>query len=396
MAEPMKVPTIENGTRFAHLLKFATINTFNSTIETDPDVLKSISDGPWHKFVTFPSSKDFPISNTCMRPDNFLINLGQSGEEAKMSEEALLSNQLGQFQRPTFYFSTLKGFTLRVMNGMFNEHAMKMTEMASHGFGFDDFRVRAEYQNAMQKLATPIVRSKYDTQTFGIRIFDDCIASADSIYGYLFDQLHDKVGEEKIRRGVRIDAITATPQAILLLKRFAQVMEFPIEINVSQLAPGLNEKNYIVYPDEFLESGILPEDLIKKLQGYRNKEDGNIYVVGDMGNAQKGLSETEMKHLKSLIFNFPFGLRFNNERTDPHGNHPRRRNKVDTRIVEQDSSDELPEVDLVYFARGGYLPFQLDKTFGNGALKQANIIVLRGSRKDLNSQYGVAFGPEKE
>jgi hypothetical protein len=395
MAEPLKVPTIEKGTRFAHLLRNASRNTFNSHIETEPDVLKQITDGPWNKFVTFPSSKDFPISNTIMRPEIFLINLGQSGAEVKMSEEALSNDQLGRFQRPVFYFSTLKGFTLRVINGMFNKHAMKMTEMASRGFGFDDFLDRAEYQDAMQKLATPIVRSKYDTETFGIRIFDDCIASADSIYGYLYDQLHDRAGEEKIRRGVRIDVITATPQAILFLKRFAEVMGFPLEINVSQLAPGLNEKNYIVYPDEFLKSGVLPEDLVKTLKGYRNK-DGNIYVVGDMGNAQKGLSEQEVNSLQSLIFGGPPNLRFNNERTDPHGNHPKRRKKVDTRIIEQYATDELPQADLVYFARGGYLPFQLDKTYGNGALKRANIIVLRASRKELNGQYGVAFGPEKE
>lgn len=395
MAEAPKVLSIDRGTRFAQLLKLASRKTFDSRVETDPEVLKQIPDGPWDKFVTFPSSEDLPVSNTYIRPETFLVELGKTQEESEKLEWVLLSDKRGGFIKPPVFDFKTKGFRLTVINGMFNEHAMKMTEMASHGFGFEDYHDRAQYQNAMQKLAAPIVRSKYDTQTFGIRIFDDCIASADSIYGYLYDQLHDKAGEEKIRRGVRINAITATPQAILLLKRFAQVMGFPLEINVAQLAPGLNEENYIVYPDEFLESGILPDDLVKTLQGYRNK-DGNIYVVGDMGNAQKGLSEEEIKSLPSLIFNSAVGLRFNNERTDPHGDHPNKRKKVDTRIIEQYETDELPEVDLIYFARGGYLPFQLDKTFGNEVLRRANISVLRASRKDLHGVYGVVFGPEKE
>lgn len=394
MAESIKVSTIERGTRFAHLLKLANRNSFDSRIETRPSVLKQIPDGPWDRFVTFPSTKDFPISNTSMRPEGFLMNLGMTGGEARMYEEALLSENLGKLQEPTLLFSTREGFTLRVINGMVNEHALKMTEMASHGFGFDSYIDRAEYQNAMQKLATTIVRSKYDTETFGVRIFDDCIASADSIYGYLYSELHSDHGEDKIRRGVRIEAITATPQAILLLKRFAEVMGFPIEINVAQLAPGLNEKNYIVYPDEFLQSGILPEGLVKTLESYRNYEDGYIYVVGDMGNAQKGLSDKEMRTVRSLKQDNLY-LRFNEQRTDPHGDHPKKRNGVDTRIIEQEETDELPPVDFVYFARGGYLPLQLDRTYGNEGLKQANIIVLRGSRKEFKGKYGVAFGPEK-
>ena len=115
-----------------------------------------------------------------------------------------------------------------------------------------------------------------------------------------------------------------------------------------------------------------------------------------MGNAQRGLSEQQVKDLHSLIFDMHLDLRFNNERTDPHGDHPKKRKTVDKRIIEQEETDELPEVDFVYFSRGGYLPFQFDKTFGNGSLKKANIIVLRGSRQTVNDQYGVAFGPEKE
>ncbi len=345
----------------------------------------------WTSFVTFPRELDKAFRGSTIEPDRFVDELKKDttmSDDKEKITKLLLSNELGS-DRPVFTAKN-DGFELNVNNGSFNEHAISMSVAASHGFKFENPLDRAEYQNAMHELAKPIIAKR--DRNFGVRVFDDCIASGDSIYGYLYELSKSKEGQEKLRAGVRIDAIVATPQAILLFKQLAKKIGFHLEINVSHLGYGLSDQNYIVYPEEILREA--PDTIVSlknKDESDKDKKDVNIYVVGDMGNAQKGISDDEMKRIREVKKDSEF-CKFNDTRTDPHGNHPNKANKA---VVE---NPDQPAFDFVYFARGGYLPLEFDREL-NPYFKDANKIVMRGARRlfhltKLVNVYGVVFGDE--
>ena len=380
---------IERGRQFMKALN--SLKTFSSQIKHRP----VIEGAEWLSFVTFPKEITKLIPNTEVSPEMFLMNLGHTSINGiESAKRALLGPEVEKYDetvypfeiKPVFSYKK-EGLSLKVLNGATNSHALKMSEAASHGFGFDNSYHRAVYQNAMGRLAKNLVKTKYDTETAGLVIRDDCGASADSIIGYLTAQLQNPAGEEQVRQGVRVDLIAATAQSVLLLKKFAEVMGFPLEIHAGHMAFGLTEHNYITYPNELLESGSIPEKIVERLKRYRYQEDGNIYVVGEMGNAQKGLSEEEMRELGMGELLDDSFYQINNERTDPHGNHPNRQEHV---IIK---NPQEYGISFVYFARGGYLLYAIDKKF-NPDFKRARSIVLRASRKEVEGQYGVAFNKE--
>lgn len=383
----MKESMQNKGIHFADML--TSLRFLSSSVEIDTSKLKGITkqdEKPWQYFVAYPTelAQNRLISSTYLPPEQFLKALKINKAEIEKNKTDLLSTSLGSFETPTFHLKE-NGFELRILNGITNYHALKMSETASHGFGFEKALDRAENQNAMHELASPIAKSSSETD-FGLRVFDDCIASGDSIFGYLYNLMQTVEGKTQLKKGVRVDAIVATPQSILFLKKFAELSGFRLEINVSHLGFGLNESNYITYPKELLNSGLLTKEIAEELSNYANKDDGNIYVVGDMGNAQKGISSKEMQEIREKLDNENY-LRFNDLRTDPHGDHPNNNGRV---IKE---NPELSSFDFVYFARGGYLPFKFDKE-QNLDFKKANKIILRASRRELNEKYGVVFGEE--
>lgn len=388
MSEQLKLQA-ERGKQFTHALRTAT--NFSSRIRQE--VL--IDEQNWPKFVTFPKEISSLVPNTYVSPGDFLKELGFSSEEqVRAAKEGILGESLAHHDDKVYpltknpAFSLLdKDFSLKVLNGSFNPHALTMSEAASHGFGFEDPGHRGVYQNAMQKLAETLVKTEYDIKGAGLRIFDDCGASADSIVGYLISQLQNPAGEEMLKRGVRVDLIAATAQSILILKRFAEVMGFPLEIHASHMAFGLTEHNYIVYPDELLQSESISKDVVSRLEDYRYQEDGNIYVVGEMGNAQMGLSgkDVEVARKKYQLDESFYAI--NEERTDPHGEHPKRQRRA---VIE---NPEESDIYFVYFARGGYLPYAIDRKF-NPDFDRAKSTIIRASRKNFEGDYGVAFRQE--
>lgn len=377
---------VEQGKRGAAFLETVKhTQRFTSEIITDEQRLSEIPKGPWRSFVTFP--KEFKsISDSYISPEDFLMKgLDIESIDAEGAVKRIMGEGIGAFNEPMFQKLT-KNFKIRVLNGSMNEHALKMSEMASHGFKFESPDDRAEYQSSLATLVQPMVVTTPEVK--GIRIFDDCLASADSIYGYLYSRLEAPGGEDKMREGVRIDVAVATPQAIMLLKRFAEVKGFPLEINVSHLAYGLNEKNYITYPEELLSSGLIDEEKVAMIRSL-DKVTGGLYVVGDMGNAQMGISQEDLDRIRKEKGESAY-LWFNNTRTDPHGEHPLHGEHV----LVSDIREADYFMDFVYFARGGYLPYHLDTVMQNPAYKYAKKLIYRGARQELEGQYGVAFKEE--
>lgn len=159
--------------------------------------------------------------------------------------------------------------------------------------GYKDAHDRAQFQTNIVQLLTPIFlhSSKYD-----VRIIEDCIASGDSLIG-IIAFLKTKIDCLNVEK-IRIDVVVSTIQGIILLDQFAQQNNIRIDLHIGYLAYGLSrgEKigetgvrthaNYITYPPEIVS--LFPSDVQTVLESLRNI-DGNIYVVGDMGDGARSL-----------------------------------------------------------------------------------------------------------
>ncbi len=338
----------------------------------------------WSTFIKFPQELSMFFPGSYISPMRFLHELGVEGMNNYSSQQRLVSHVLGSLEKPEFAKDD-GDFSLIVLNGLANEHALAMSEFAS--LGFNDSANRAQYQHHMFSSIESFIKDQREPN-YGVRIFDDCIASGDSIAGYLYKLIEDK--NPLLKQGVEITAVTATAQSILFLKHFAKAHGIHLRIRTGQLAFGLTEgikkdngvrehANYITYPEELLPLLSHKAETILK----RFEKDGAIAVVGDMGEAEKGVADPDMKRIREE--KGEGYCPWNDTREDIHGDHPLREKIVIPAI--RGDGRRLS----VYLARGGYLPYEWDRQF-YPSFKEIDKIIEKASRlwtKELG--YGVGI-----
>jgi hypothetical protein len=232
-----------------------------------------------------------------------------------------------------------QNFSLQVFYTPTNSHALKISKLAAIPNGFDDPRVRADYQQQIFSVMRPILALQSGG---GLRIVEDCLASGDTIVGIL-TLLAGKSQIPIKGKKIRIDVAVATTQGTFVLKKFAEQNNLRIEINVGYLAYGLSEgekkegvrlhANYIIYPEEILKQ--LPKKIRFELNNYR-VNDRNIYVVGDMGDAAKSLP-------KDFDEKYPW----NKYRNDNHGDKKAQKKTANVFNHKKPS--------IIYLTNGGFL-----------------------------------------
>ncbi len=341
----------------------------------------------WNYFVTFPPELSASFPGSIIRPDTFLHKLG----EDKRLTERLTGTTTGTKEAVTFSHDE-RGLSLSILHGSTSEYALSLMRFARQGFGDDG--VRAQYQQALAEGISPAL--KQDGHVYGVRIHDDCLASGDSILSYMELQIQQG-NEQTLKKGVEvvIDG-PATGQGILLLRAYAKKHEIPLRITAGYMAYGLTEgvtgtngvkkhANYITMPDEIVRT--LPDAMQKTVNALRG-EDGNIQVVGDMGDAEKGIKDEIMRHIRKERGDDTF-CPWNDTRKDTHGEHM---HKGELPPMNAPIDPDVPND--VYFARGGYLPYALDEQM-NPLFPYANKIIIRASRKWTQEYgYGAAFREE--
>lgn len=343
----------------------------------------------WKAFVTFPHELSSSFPGSVIKPDVFLNKLGE--------DSGNIVHLIGEDKKtgPSFEHMDMVGnFGLTVLHGSTSEYAMTLMKLANQGFS--DESVRAQYQQAIIDAVSPTIQNASPPK-YGLRIHDDCLASGDSILSYLELQIREG-HEATLKKGVEvlIDGPT-TAQGVLLLRAYARKHKIPLHITSGYMAYGLSEgkqiapphgprqhANYITMPDEVIQ--MLPSEkqsLVKALVA----PDNNIYVVGDMGDAEKGISQGTMDMMRTESKNADY-CAVNDIRKDSHGNHP-----MKNTLARMDGplSDDMPND--VYFARGGYLPYALDNLYSM-YFSQTKKTILKVSRKWTKEfGYGATFRP---
>lgn len=355
----------------------------------------------WNWFVQFDPELSQSFPGSYIHPHEFLKQLDVESEYFDLMTEAILGKKLGILKDPTLRVDG-KGFALTVMNGMISRNALEMTSLAAGAtmnnnrtaFDIEGFKnkpgIRAQYQRAMFDNIKEALQPTHRKAAY--RIHDDCLASGDSIMSYLLSKIINQTELEKMQKDgveVVIDG-PATAQGILFLKSFAQKFGFPIDFKVGHMAFGLSsgEKegemrkhaNYITYPDEIMD--LLENGDRKGLIESCKYPDGYKYVVQDMGEAEMGISEDEIKIVRAILDNANIA-EFNERRRDSHGEHP-------LHSTLSLPADKEGQPVAVYLARGGYLPYQFD--LDQGAIEGYNIEIIRASRLWTKEYgYGTAF-----
>ena len=405
MAETLITPT-EKGTMIISTLRQHVLDpakSFGSIIKNPAEVLLTGEDNipkKWNWFVQFDPELSESFPGSYIHPHEFLKQLDVESENFSPMTEAILGRKRGVLRDPTLKVDG-KGFTLTVMNGMLNRNALEMTSLAAEAtmnrkrtaFDVEGFKnkpgIRAQYQRAMFDNIKEALQPTHRKAAY--RIHDDCLASGDSIMSYLLSKIINQTELEKMQKDgveVVIDG-PATAQGILFLRAFAQKFGFHIDFKVGHMAFGLSsgEKegemrkhaNYITYPDEIMN--LLQSGEEKKLIERCKYPDGNIYVVQDMGEAERGISEDDMRIVRAMIGN-NIAI-FNERRRDSHGEHP-------LHGTLSLPADKKGQPVAAYLARGGYLPYQFD--LGQRAIEGYNVEIIRASRLWTREYgYGTAF-----
>lgn len=261
-------------------------------------------------FVSLPENLAVVLPGSIILPKLFLTTLGVTSATGYWSKR-LNGNHFGNKTNPAFTHKKDR-FLLRVFHGSVNRHALNLTRIAAKNNGFTEEKVRAEYQKKQYLLIRPVLDSESD---YHFRMIEDCVASGDTILGGL--TLLALQGKVSKRGKIRIDVVVATTQGILVIKEYALQNNLDLEINTGYLAYGLSEgskipqssarvhANYLVYPEAYLS--FLSDKMAADLKSLRNA-DGNIYVVGDMGDAAQKLTQK-----------WNSACPWNRLRTDQHG-----------------------------------------------------------------------------
>lgn len=351
-------------------------------------------------FVSFSPEAIDLFPGSYISPLSFQRALEGTPKSLKMDE--MVGSGMGTVEQPIYEYKSLTGeFGVTILHGATNDRAIQLARIAkesdSTGFSAEN---RVMYQQAVADMIQPALERAHDL-TGSLRIHDDCLASTVSIVGYLADL--KKHNSDLLKEGVDIiiDG-PATAQGILFLKRFAEINKIKLSITASFLAFGLTEgeisaenktrkhANYITLPDELFK--ILPLTTRSRYEEF-SPNDKDRAVVGDMGEASKGILPKEMAALRDrLIIDGGDELcPWNDTRTDSHTpqNSPEA-------IVQTDIHDSSKKKTNVYFPRGGYICYSYDKTYAHEMFASANTLMVGATRLwSPIDGYGVAYGVKK-
>ncbi len=311
-------------------------------------------------FAVLPNELTNSLPGSVLLADEFVTRLGE--------QESITQELEGNYEYDKEKGAVLEheedNFKLKVYNGSTNANALRLSELAIKDFEED--QVRADYQRTASQIAEPVLKDKSE---YDARIVEDVIASGETIAGVLAvlkqkgklkvkDELAMEQEEEsKKRLTVRIDVISATTQGLLVLRKFAKDNGITLDIRVGYLAYGLSEgikiegstarqhANYVTYPKEFLER--MDKTTRQKLENLKSN-DGNVYVVGDMGDA-----------FKSLPDEFDEKCPWNKFRHDDE--HGSKSNDVPEASRKP---EERYKATTYYFANGGYFMRALMRLWG--------------------------------
>lgn len=372
-------------------------------------------------FVRLPPEIAELFPGSYVRPEDFLRSLTGTGEYTQKHVQELLGDRIGTGDMPVFSWEERAdgaAFSLKVRNGLTNPYAVTMSRLAYEsgkiegGFadpGREASFIRAQYQDAMRSGIQHALESEdHDAQrgtykNYAVRIHDDCGATGESVVNYLIAQISDRSRAEAYRnRGVKIvidGPITA--QAALYMRAFSKNTGIPLDIDAGHMAFGLTEgvvvsgkrqhANYITYP-QALETQLEEGEAKRTISQIRRESGADPQVVGDMGEAEKGIVKEHMDHIR-LDAGQDF-CAWNDIRTDVWGSHPRSGEGI-TIMPHPDKG----ATDLVYLARGGYVPYVFDRLYNPKNMEKGNIVILRASRftaTDARTHeeygFGVGFG----
>jgi len=337
-------------------------------------------------FVTFPEklSKLFPDSY--ISPESFLDEiLPKNSSEKRSGAMSLIGEDMAKSNNePVFTYGT-DNFNINVWNGATNPHARRLSELATHNLKEDE-DARATYQNELYHIVKPNIEGRFlrEERTKGSLVYhDDCLASADSIVGHLTNIIqNDPERLAKIKEwgvDVIIDG-PATAQGILFLKAFAQLYDFKLRLNVGYMGFGLNEANYITYPEELLK--IIDPGIAQGLGKLSNK--GVIQVVGDMGKAIQKVSNEkimEMRDTNGQGFNPLHEWRKDNYQPDNTGAY----------TVELPPHSSGNEGETIYMAKGGFYCMAADMFLNSRGHVTNKTIIDAGRMSVPEVGYGAAY-----
>lgn len=345
-------------------------------------------------FVGFPAELAKVFPGSYISPKTFLHEFGIIDED-RATEKKLLGSHVGTLEDPAFHLvdqDAKSSFSLTILNGATNKHTLAMTEYAHRGFDYAPNRAR--YQHHMYESIIPFLRD-ISEPTYGIKLFDDCIASLASAAGEFIRRLNE--GDQRLSKGFELQAVTATPQAILFLRQLSKASGINFKMNIGQLSFGLTNgekvgnvkkhSNYMTYPDGLLDLlRQIDPSIVRLLENFKVKiseEEEVIQTVGDMGVGETGIEGVDMELIRE-----EHGDDFcpwNDTREDTHGGHP----KNGTLMIPNEQTDGRPL--HVYLARGGYLPYEWDRR-ENPHMKNVDLVIERASRVwSVEHGFGVTF-----
>jgi len=378
---------------------------------TDPTKPAGQQERDGQFFVSLPTELAKALPGSVVDHNQFIENL--EGEKNSAEAGKLISEKIGTSENITYSFYDHKNFALNIYHGSSNANAIEITRVAKQLFnigleinkkkdsGEDTTNLettqrefRAEYQkNVVKVMRSIMIYGQPNNQThdrINNKPYDLYIV--ETIMGILvaLSKLNKSFLSDRITRKIRIDLAVATTQGVLILREFAKQNNLNIELNVGYMAYGLSEgapiegtearahANYLEYPPTVLES--MPENARNKLKVIRG-EDGQLYVVGDMGD-----------NFNSLRKKYDKDYPWNQYRDDDHGE----REHDEVHRKEEKINDNAPLI--LYFANGGHFMDALVDYFGIG--KKLNKLTIRASRvwaKEEKYGFGVLINdiPEK-
>ncbi|MFA5135995.1 MAG: hypothetical protein WC489_01215 [Patescibacteria group bacterium] len=248
-------------------------------------------------FIPFPQELRRAFPGTYISPTAFLHEMGFDGNEKNAAGVLTGEQKAHDKEHPVFtYFDKSGQFSLTVTNGAFNEDALDISHIArKHGYSFADPQSRLEYQTHLLEGAKHALDA-LNPEEYGIILHDDCMASADTMLGYLL-LLIKKGDHEKLKKGVKIviDG-PATVQSILLLQRLGEAYDIKLNITANWLSFGLsqgdeggNHANYVTAPGVLI--GDIENQGVKEKLGALLGGADEQQVVSDMGNAGAKIPE---------------------------------------------------------------------------------------------------------
>jgi hypothetical protein len=377
--------------RFVSVLKSPTL-PFPKLQEASPITIKDEegNNRRGNYFVSMCKELQDSLPDTYLSVNRFLEEIGKDPAE---KERVLLGQSTGSTENPIFNMSQ-KGFELNIYNGANCESAVALTHIAHAAFNAEEGKFnftneqRKQYQQSEINIIKPAL-SKPFIDTHGYRIFEDCIASGDSIAGLI--HLLSEKNKIDAHSTIRIDAVLGTTQGILILKKYAEMMEINLEINVGYLATGLTRgeegkgkskkhANYMTYVSEYkdrLEELGLTEELAR-IKDYS-------FTVGDMGDA---------------------AFQYDTSSTSEIPGDADKVNVINP-LTGNSSFDSSRELDIlantlpgehptnIYLARGGCFMKAIDDILNEGVSKEThNSVGIRASRiwsSEESIGYGVLF-----